>query len=103
MSNQLEDLRAQVSWTFLCIIWIQIYFQALEKSNPTLETSFQKQVGEAHLLGEIILQLRNKQDQHDDATDDGHCRDTEEERILETPESEQDREPQNPSAWFNCS
>lgn len=101
MSNQLEDLRARVSWTFLCTIWIQIYFQALETRNPTPETSFHKQSGEAHLLGEIILQLRNEQDQHDDATDDGHCRDTEEERILETPASEPDRESQYPSAWFH--
>lgn len=45
----------------------------------------EKEGGEAHLLGEIILQLRNKQDQHDDATDDGHCRDTWREGLLEMP------------------
>lgn len=29
--------------------------------------------GGTHLFGEVVLQLRHKQDQHDDATDDGHC------------------------------
>lgn len=46
-----------------------------KKKGQALVSDRAEQAGEAHLLGEIILQLRNKQDQHDHAADDGHCRD----------------------------
>lgn len=35
-----------------------------------------------HLFSEIVLQLRQEKDQHDDAADDGHCGETEEKSTL---------------------
>lgn len=60
------------------------FLSRVPKTPQKLFLKEEKEAGEAHLLGEIILQLRNKQDQHDDATDDGHCRHTRQEGLLES-------------------